>query len=511
MRQLQSEQLRQHRRSSGGTVGLDAQSVRAPSTQFLGHGGGEPFGVTGLGVLDAGAGAVAFQPVAHVHILLRALVQVCAGGAARPSSRAPSEGAVLITNSLSSRLTMTGSRRWGACPLPSATTSRPRVHSASRSPLRHGRIRSWRPSSTSVGQRRRRHSSSMTVGTIITFRHPILRSVVYDSAAEGLRRTVHLAVAEELTAASERDRQIWHLAAGATHLDEDLAGQLDDLGRRAALRAASTVASTAFERAARWSPTSAAARSRLVAAAGAAWDGGQRERALTLLDEAEPAEGAMTPSGSRLRARIVTRSGSLREGLVLLERAAEVAGPDDRVRLLAEACHACMYLADMRSLRRIELQLSTSLSQAAESDARGVGMVASGAALVLLGEDGTPRLRAALPLLADRSTVPWSMLALLFLRDTEHGGELRRLVDDARTHVGVGALPSLLFHLARDQATARSWERAEANYDESARLARETGQGAELAMSLAGRACLESRRGRDDTWRIGSTRSLITP
>lgn len=343
----------------------------------------------------------------------------------------------------------------------------------------------------------------LRVGPHIAFRHPIMRSVVYDSASAHLRRTVHLAVADELTNESDRDRQVWHRAAGATHLDEALARQLDELGQRADRRAAFTVASTAFERAARWSPTSACARSRLVAAASAAWDGGQRERALALLEEAEPAGGTMTPLGSRLRARIVKRSGSLREGLVLLERAAEVAGPDDRVRLLAEACHACMYLADMTSLQRIEAQLSTSLSEATGSDARAIGLAASGAARVLLGEDGAPRLLAALPLLAqqvnplgDPAALPWPMLAPLFLRDTEHGGELRRLVDDARAHVGVGALPTLLFHVARDQATARAWERAEANYDEAARLARETGQGAELALSLAGRACLESRRGR---------------
>ncbi|KRE38136.1 hypothetical protein ASG73_10220 [Janibacter sp. Soil728] len=355
----------------------------------------------------------------------------------------------------------------------------------------------------------------LRVGTPITFRHPILRSVVYDSASTQLRRRVHLAVADELTSESDRDRQVWHLAAGATHLDEDLARQLDDLGRRASVRAAFTVASTAHERAARSTPTPEASRSRLITAAAAAWEGGQRERALALLDEAEPAGSAVTLVGSSLRARIATRSGSLREGLVLLERAAGVAEPDARVRLLAEACHACMYLTDMTSLQRVEAALTTSLKRASGPDARAIGLAAAGVAQVLLGQDGAALIRAALPLLvqqidplADPSALPWLMLAPLFLRDTEHGGDLRRLVDDARTRVGVGALPSLLFHVARDQATTHAWDRAEANYDEAARLARETGQSTELAVSLAGRACLESRRGGDAACRTYAREAL---
>jgi DNA-binding CsgD family transcriptional regulator len=46
-----------------------------------------------------------------------------------------------------------------------------------------------------------------------------------------------------------------------------------------------------------------------------------------------------------------------------------------------------------------------------------------------------------------------------------------------------------------------AWSRAAANYEEAIRLARETGQGTDLAMSLAGLAWLESRQGRGDACR----------
>lgn len=347
-------------------------------------------------------------------------------------------------------------------------------------------------------------------GGHLAFRHPILRSVVYRISPEDRRRAAHLAVAEHLTADDQPDLRVWHQAAAATHLDEGLATELDAVGARAAARSALTVASTAFERAARWSPDGTAARRRLVAAAQAAWDAGQGERALALLAETESVGSAATSdqpraviAAAQLRAEIAVRSGSIREGLERFEQAAALAPPDERVRLLAQAVHACFYLADTTALRRVSDQLRVSLAQSPAADARAVGLAASGVADVLLGGDGTPQLREAVPLLSihvdplvQTAALPWLMLAPLFLRESREGAELRSIVDDARARVGVGALPNVLFHVARDQATSSGWERATANYDEAARLARETGQGTELAMALAGLACLDARAGR---------------
>lgn len=335
----------------------------------------------------------------------------------------------------------------------------------------------------------------------ITFRHPLLRPVVYGACDEGLRRTAHRGLAAELDHV-DADRHAWHLAAATTRLDEDVAALLDALAARAAARTAYTVASTALERAARLSPAPEAARSRLVASARAAWSGGLPERALTLLDEAEAPGAPPSAAGAELRATIAVRSGSVRDGLDLLERAADLAPVDERVLLLAEATRACMYLVDTTALRRVEARVATVLPDVTDPVSRAVGLAASGASGVLLGRDSTSRLRDAVALLADvdplvhPAALPWLMLAPLFLRDARSGAELRALVDQVRARVGVGALPDVLFHVARDQATTSAWDRAAANYDESARLARETGQGGALAMALAGLAWLESRAGR---------------
>jgi DNA-binding CsgD family transcriptional regulator len=74
---------------------------------------------------------------------------------------------------------------------------------------------------------------------------------------------------------------------------------------------------------------------------------------------------------------------------------------------------------------------------------------------------------------------------------------IERAFEGARRQSAVGTLPWLLHHLARDQATTDRWAAAEASYDEAIRLARETGQEAELAAALAGIALLEARQGRE--------------
>jgi DNA-binding CsgD family transcriptional regulator/tetratricopeptide (TPR) repeat protein len=341
-----------------------------------------------------------------------------------------------------------------------------------------------------------------TGGGRVTFRHPLMRSVVYGAADQELRRRVHLGLAAELVAV-DADRRAWHLAAAATSLDEDVAALLEELGARAAGRTAFTVAATALERAARLSPAPEAARSRLLAAARAAASGGAPEHALALLDEAEPPTGPLTAPGAALRATLAMRSGSVRDGLDLLERAADLADGDERVLLLAEASRACMYLVDTVALRRVDERLAAVLPATTDPVARAVGLASAGASGVLLGRDSRAPLRAAVALLAEHVdplahpvALPWLMLAPLFLRDADGGSQLRALVDQVRTRVGVGVLPDVLFHVARDQATSNAWERAAANYDEAARLARETGQRGELAMALAGLAWLESRAGR---------------
>ena len=355
------------------------------------------------------------------------------------------------------------------------------------------------------------------VGGEVAFRHPLLRAAIYLDSPPKERRAVHAAVADALPD-DDVDRRAWHLSESLWGQDAGVASMLDSAGARAAARSAFAVASTAYERAARLSPGLDDLAVRLVAAAENAWAAGLAPRAIALLDELTPTSLPLelAISALELRASIAVRSGSVREAAELLERAASETGDADaRAVLLAEALHATLFLADGAAAGRLVESLTSAVEAATSGRARAIGTVAAGMAKVLAGRGGIDELRAAVPLLAgsselqaDARGVSWLMYAPLFIRDAETGRELRARVDEARARAGVGTLPGLLFLVARDGATSDSWARAGADYTEAIRLARDTGQATELAMSLAGLSWLEARTGQEAECRMHAAEAL---
>ena len=355
------------------------------------------------------------------------------------------------------------------------------------------------------------------VGGEVTFRHPLLRAAIYRDSPPEERRSVHATVAAALPD-DDVDRRAWHLSESLWAPDADVAMMLDGAASRAAARSAYAVASTAYERAARLSPDVDDLGVRLVAAAENAWAAGLGARAVALLDELVPAALApeLATSALELRASIAVRSGSVREAAALLERAAaETGSADARAVLLAEALHATLFLADGAAAGRLVDSLTRAVASATSTRARAMGTVAAGMAKVLAGLGGIEELRTAVPLLAgsaelqaDALGVSWLMYAPLFIRDAETGRGLRERVDEARARAGVGTLPGLLFLVARDGATSDSWARGAADYTEAIRLARDTGQATELAMSLAGLSWLESRTGQEAECRAHAAETL---
>jgi DNA-binding CsgD family transcriptional regulator len=96
----------------------------------------------------------------------------------------------------------------------------------------------------------------------------------------------------------------------------------------------------------------------------------------------------------------------------------------------------------------------------------------------------------------------WAALGPLYLREAEAGRALiDRALAYARERSAAGALPYLLHHVARERSMADSWPAGQAGYHEAVRLARESGQRAELAASLSGLAWLEARQGMEEPCR----------
>jgi DNA-binding CsgD family transcriptional regulator len=99
----------------------------------------------------------------------------------------------------------------------------------------------------------------------VRFRHPLLRSAVYQAASEGERRQAHAALADVLD--NDPDRRAWHRAAAAVGPDESRAQDLITAAANAERRGALDVAVAALDRAAALSVDPRRRATRLVEAA----------------------------------------------------------------------------------------------------------------------------------------------------------------------------------------------------------------------------------------------------
>ncbi|MER5394783.1 LuxR C-terminal-related transcriptional regulator, partial [Saccharopolyspora sp. NPDC002686] len=182
----------------------------------------------------------------------------------------------------------------------------------------------------------------------VHFRHPLVRSAVYQSAPVSLRLVVHTALAKALTEPDDADRRAWHHAVVATGPDEQVAAELERTAQRAAARSGYAAASAAYERAAQLTPSGADHSRRLVLAAEAAAEEGAVER-MAELAGASTDDPTLTVRAIRVRAAAAFHRGSLRTARELLTEAAALAQADDlslAAHLMLDAVHTAWYLGE---------------------------------------------------------------------------------------------------------------------------------------------------------------------
>jgi DNA-binding CsgD family transcriptional regulator len=366
-------------------------------------------------------------------------------------------------------------------------------------------------------------------GAELEFRHPLVRSAVYQAAPLSRRQTAHRALADALESDADADRRAWHLAAASVEPDPLVVAELEQAAHRARERSAFAAASLAFERAAGLTADEQEQVRQLTAAAENAWLAGRFERAAVLLERAgpmvtEPLERAEVDRWRGLVDMIAGRPADAWQ--VLLEAATDVA-PSNGERaldLLNVASVAAAYAGDRKAnvgvadvargltvdrtpFARMLCALLTGVGEHADGDFAG----------------SAPKLRVALELaeeLDDHTTTSAPPLALLFAgRAALYLGDDRsayrihhEAAARARASGVLGVLTQVLPILTTTEIWAGRWPSASANATEGLRLGRETSQHHLITQELVLLALLASLRGDEDECRTlaAETRELAS-
>ncbi len=161
-------------------------------------------------------------------------------------------------------------------------------------------------------------------GARVRFRHPLVRSVAYQSAPAAERRRAHAMLAEATDPAADPDRRAWHRAQAANGPDEDVAAELEASAGRAQSRGGLAAAAAFLEHSVRLTADPARRGARAVAAAQASLQAGAFGRALGLLvmAEAEPLDELQGALVDLLRGQVAFASGMDGDAPPLLLKAA---------------------------------------------------------------------------------------------------------------------------------------------------------------------------------------------
>jgi DNA-binding CsgD family transcriptional regulator len=240
-------------------------------------------------------------------------------------------------------------------------------------------------------------------GPRVRFRHPLVRSAVYQAASPEERRTVHRALAEATDPETDPDRRVWHRAQAAAGLDEEIAAELERSAVRAQARGGASAAAAFLERAAALSASPAGRAARALGAAHAKYQAGAFDEAQGLVAAAQagPLDELQRARTEQLLAQIAFASVRGRESPPLLLRAARRLEPLDAGlarETLLEAFTAALFVGHLGSGESMLAIAQAARAVPAPERSRPPDLLLDG--LARLGTDGftdaVPALRRAL-------------------------------------------------------------------------------------------------------------------
>ncbi len=182
----------------------------------------------------------------------------------------------------------------------------------------------------------------LKIDNVVRFRHPLVRSAVYQAATPSDRRRVHGALATATDPQSHPDHRAWHRARAVLGTDEGAAAELERSADRARARCGLAAAAAFLHQASELTPDPARRASRALEAAQAKHAAGASNAALSLLKlaEAGPLTALQNARLQLLRARVVLQSTGGPEVLEMLLGAAEAFSPMDAASARQAYLHA---------------------------------------------------------------------------------------------------------------------------------------------------------------------------
>ena len=350
------------------------------------------------------------------------------------------------------------------------------------------------------------------IGATITFRHPLVRSALYQAATLSQRQQAHAALADALTGEENTDRRVWHQAMATLTGDEEVAAALEASARRAQLRAGHASAATAFLRAAELSTDGARRVQRMAAAAQAAWAAGQHTRAREIIGQALPqATGQTRAQLLYLDGLIEGFAGNLWEASIMLADAADACtDPSLTIEILMVAADAAAASSDPAAITELS-QRAMRISPADDLDRFKIESL-GGLARFYAGDHRAGQALLADALRgADTVTDPHALLwAGDFATISKGLGAglpyVSRAVDMARRNGLLSLLAPALRQQARDFVWSSQFDLAYAAAEEGYRLSLDLGYGS--AGHLMNMAAVEATWGREQDARRHADEAL---